>query len=481
MSCSRCHQNNCSCPNVNCGCPPNYAFDPATNTCQGTTCEATLPTACIFSTTYLDCVKLAVNTDLQTVLSAMDAKICECGSCSGGTQPLPLFYVDSNNTETGDGSVGNPYKTIDLVCTAVVGTGTTASPEFTNATVYVMGGTYSTAQNIYIPSTNWTFFNGANVTFTGQGTYFIDNAAIADGAADFKVSGWINFKTSTGGFLRNSAGYTSNSINKAITIEAFKIIGNTTGTAQPLIKQATSNTGTGTGRNSTIIKMQGPASVIASASQHCIGYTGSTFILNLDGGSIYYGVDLIGSIPGSSSGNILNYNCNDTLNPGAAYVVIQNGLVGASYATDMFYVAGKYNTLRLDNLETVNVSNSNQPITFLNIATTNANLASGAIIYEFLLKDVYIIPSCFNSVGGVVIVYTAGGNSFNYLEMQNCVLYTGATIQFATIILGGSVNSGLVAGYNVINGRTNIYNLPTSAAGLATGTLWKNGAVINIV
>ena len=482
MSCNTCSPRPCSCPNVNCGCPPDYSFNPATLTCQGTTCESTLPTSCIFSSAYLSCVKLETNTDLQTILNAMDAKICQCGSCSGNTfQPLPLFYVDSNNTISGDGSVGNPFKTIELAYTAVIGSGTINSPENANATVYVMGGEYTTTQNIYIPTTNWTFFNGVNITFTGSGTYFIDSAAANDGAADFKVFGWINFQTTTGGFLRNSGSYVNLSQNKGIYVEAFKIVGSTTTGSQPLINHVMSYGGTGFARLFTTIKMQGMGAVIASAQQHCISYNGGSCYIDLGQGSMFYGVDLInGTVTGNSSGNLVRYNCTDTVHPQFSRFILKNGYVSSVDNTDMIYVAGKFAFIEFENLYGINLGLSyTQPDTFLNIATTNANAQTSLGEFDFLLKDIYLTPSCFST--GTVIVYTAGGNAFEYLNMQNCKLYHGCTIQFANITLGAVSMGGAVSGYNIINGRTNIYNLPTSSAGLSSGDLWSNSNIITII
>jgi len=65
--------------------------------------------------------------------------------------------------------------------------------------------------------------------------------------------------------------------------------------------------------------------------------------------------------------------------------------------------------------------------------------------------------------------------------MQNCILFEGATIEFALFSLGDIAMGGSVAGYNVINGQPNFYNIPTSSVGLSAGTIWANSNVLTLV
>jgi len=157
MSCN-CSNNPCSCANANCACPPDYSIDPATISCPGgSVCEDTILTSCVFTTQYLTCSQVAAGSSLDTTLAAMDAKICQCGSCSGQTAQqspnllnMSNFYVDSLNTVPGNGSVVNPFWTLELAYAKVIGTGTVNSPQFPNVTIHVLSGVgYSTAQNIY--------------------------------------------------------------------------------------------------------------------------------------------------------------------------------------------------------------------------------------------------------------------------------------------------------------------------------------------
>jgi len=479
---------NNGCANANCSCPPNYCVNPATIPCQGTICEDAIQTPCVFSTAYLSCTKLPANTDLQTILSTMDAKICQCGSCSGATyNPLYLFYVDSNNSNNGDGSVANPFKTIDLAYNAVLGSGTTSSPQHANAGIYVMAGSYSTAANIYIPTTYWTFYNGANVTFTGSG-YFIDSSSVSDGAAGFIVTGYLNFQTSTGGFLRNNGGYSSASYNKSMYIEAYQIYGNTNNNSTPLINHTVNSSGSGYARPSTHIKLSGNNSVISSSQNDCVYYSGSSFSIDLNGGYIYYGVDLIaGKYNGNTSGHVFNHNVTETVNPGSSFVIIRNGFYASAYNNDVIVVSGKLNTFIIENVHSISFGSTiTQPLCFLNIAIPNSNVITTdslhfgqPIPYDFVLKNVYLNQNCFSN--NTVIRYTGSSNVFNYLNMQNCVLYSGCSIQNSSFAIGYSDQSGTVGSYNIINGLPTIYNLPTSSVGLVSGSLWRNGNVVEIV
>jgi len=237
MSCN-CNNNPCSCANANCACPPDYVVNPATLTCEGTTCEDTIGTNCIFLSSALTCAQVPASTDLMTTLIAMDAKICQCGSCSGTTtQPTTNYYVDSSVAVTGTGSIISPFKTLEEAYDKMVGSGTAFAPENTNITIFVFAGTgYSTTRNICINTATWYFFKGASVNFTGVGTYFIDSSSLAD-LTSMNIQGYLSFSTSTGGFLRNEGSYTNGRSGggKDIRIECENISANTNGTGTPLI------------------------------------------------------------------------------------------------------------------------------------------------------------------------------------------------------------------------------------------------------
>ena len=115
---------------------------------------------------------------------------------------LKVYYVDANNNDNGEGTVTNPYKTIDLAVAAVVGSGSNASPENEGMTIFVQGGTYSTACNLAINCTSWSFEGGSCVTYTGTDYLFQGTGlSTASGTNFVKVSGKGEFYTATGGII----------------------------------------------------------------------------------------------------------------------------------------------------------------------------------------------------------------------------------------------------------------------------------------
>ena len=115
---------------------------------------------------------------------------------------LMVYYVDGNNDVTGDGSVVNPYQTIDLAVNAVIGSGSHASPENAGTTIFVQGGAYTTACNLAITCTSWSFEAGSCVTYTGT-DYLFQSTGMSDasGTNFLKVSGKGEFFTASGGIL----------------------------------------------------------------------------------------------------------------------------------------------------------------------------------------------------------------------------------------------------------------------------------------
>ena len=115
---------------------------------------------------------------------------------------LMVYYVDGNNDVTGDGSVVNPYQTVDLAVDAVIGSGSHASPENAGTTIFVQGGAYTTACNLAITCTSWSFEAGSCVTYTGT-DYLFQSTGMSDasGTNFLKVSGKGEFFTASGGIL----------------------------------------------------------------------------------------------------------------------------------------------------------------------------------------------------------------------------------------------------------------------------------------
>jgi len=478
MSCN-CSSNPCSCPNANCSCPANFSINPATIACpNGSQCTDTMYATCVFTNQYLTCSAQPAGTDLNTVLQAMDAKICACGSCSGQTQVSPGltgmsdYYVDSSNSVLGDGSVVNPFQTIEQAYNKIIGSGTVSSPQRPNKNVFVAKGVgYSVSLNIYIPGCTFTFAPNTVVDFTGAGTYFIDSSVISTAKDTFRCYGYIEFNTSTGGFLKNTG--------NVIIAELHRVFGNTPGQSQPLIYSGEA----GSIDAYTNIKLQSYQSLIISGVQHVVGHYGGALTINLNTGFMIYGMNpFTGNSAGNSSGNIINCNNLNTLSSQHTVIEIQNGNFWSVAATDMISFSGVLVNFVLDNVKSciTGPGTGTLPTTFLNIG--NVTVSTVINYHRMLLKEVYLDGSCFSTAAPAnVISYTGGGQFFDYLQMQDCVLYNPLTIS-STIRLGKSVySSATVSCNNIINGIIRMTNLPTSSSGLVAGDIWNNSGVITII
>lgn len=112
---------------------------------------------------------------------------------------LKVYYVDGNNPNPGDGSILNPFNTLDAAYNKVVGTGTAKVPQNTGITIKVAAYNYTTNLNLFASTTSWDFDTGAVVTYTGT-DYLFDTLDTVD-YTDFKVSGKWSFDTVDGGLL----------------------------------------------------------------------------------------------------------------------------------------------------------------------------------------------------------------------------------------------------------------------------------------
>lgn len=490
MSCN-CNNRPCTCANANCACPPDYTFQPATLTCVNpVTCDETLSTQCIYTSSIMNCAQIAAGATLDSVLTKFDQLLCMCGSCSGGTgqNNLKLYYVDSHNTTNGDGSITNPFKTIDLAYNAVIGSGTVDNPQ-NPAGIYVFWGSYTTSQNIYLNGCFYYFLPGTLITFTGNNTYFIDSIAsttigISGG---FEVLGYLTFRTSSGGFLRNIGNTSAGGGGKNIYVEFAQAAGNTIGSSIPLIYHSKNTNAAFPTDLYTSIKLQSPVNLswLASAYNDTIFYNGGKFQIDLGGAEIVYGIDYItGIYTGVSGGHIITYNNSDnsSFTNGQSIFSLTNGYVSSNGCTDMIGMTGVFNNFYIDNIKSRLSIGGTLPSTFINIGNISLG-TSGTNGFRFLLKDIYLYPSCFALGDSSIVVKYSGTvpQSLNYLEMQNCVLYNPLTIS-NTINLGGSNDGGnVVPTYNIIKGQFHLTQIPTSNAGLVSGDVWSKSNILNIV
>jgi hypothetical protein len=124
------------------------------------------------------------------------------------------FFVNSNNPNSGDGSISNPFNSLDLAYNTIVGNGTPANPELapvgTEIGIVVQGGSYSTSQNLLIRRVSWVFELGAVVDYTGTNALFNMDASVfgnpSNELIEFFILGDGEFETSTGSFMTSSMG-----------------------------------------------------------------------------------------------------------------------------------------------------------------------------------------------------------------------------------------------------------------------------------
>jgi hypothetical protein len=529
-----CRNNPCTCASVNCACPPNYSVTPVVTSCpSGTTCEDTILTSCVFTTQYLSCSKVPAGTNLDITLATLDAKLCQCGSCSGSTiavntsnatydgtglpcigvssgttlntvlsdidtklcslvKELQVYYVDGNNTVAGDGSVINPFKTLEQAYNKIIGTGSVVNPQNSNVGVSVAAAQYTTSQNIYTPGITWDFATNTEITFDASGStnYFVDTSILngVTGVQDFIITGELQFSSTTGGFINNvgAARNTDPVINVTATIYSINCQVPTTSGNIPVINLSCTSSGNLTPSIKISITNGG---VINSQNQHVFSLGNTNFgggYLDVEGNN--------GQISLKNSAllnkNILYYSCLTGHNNDS--VVIRNISIASSNINDIFYVTGAINTFQLDTIQLLTPglkSSFPKPNTFLNLNNTSITLYD-TNQYTFFLKDVYL--DSYNLAAGNVITYTSGLTTptFDYLDMSGCVLFPGCTI--SNNINLGKISQGNISkstsSANVVNGYVHFTQVPNystntaaKTAGLVTGDVYQNSGQLMVV
>lgn len=111
------------------------------------------------------------------------------------------LYVNAANPNNGDGSVLNPFQTIDLLWTYI----DTNSLYGLGYTITVSGGAYSTSNNLSNGNT-WEFKTGATITYTGTNYLFYVDATNVKTFYNVIIRGYLNFVSSTGGFVKGYGG-----------------------------------------------------------------------------------------------------------------------------------------------------------------------------------------------------------------------------------------------------------------------------------
>lgn len=172
-----------------------------------TTCIDT-PHACLTSMCFND----GNQTDGYVLKS--DASGNASWQPSADPTALKVFYVDGNNPDVGDGSILNPFQTIDLAFDTVCGSGTRGNPEYDGVAISIAGyDNYTTTCNLWLSNTTYDFQPGAILCYDSTGYLFDTEGFLTDNRKhEVKVLGNAEIVLSTGG-VANIVGVDSNTPN----------------------------------------------------------------------------------------------------------------------------------------------------------------------------------------------------------------------------------------------------------------------------
>jgi hypothetical protein len=312
---------------------------------------------------------------------------------------IKVFYVDGNNSVTGDGSILNPFKTIDSARAAVIGSGTTSAPDVEGATINVAGydgANYQTSNNLAIHDITWNLSPGAVIDYTGT-THLFDLSAAGSQSSDIRVRGKGILKTSTGSIGKASNGGT---YSRRLLIEADEIISTT---PDPL---------GGSGNTKPMFSINGlnqyGQGVIIDGVNRIICDEQSVFDV-ANNGSLF--VDMKGGIItlGSSSvtltdKKVLSANTYQT-------IVITNLRISVKKMDYLFDIGGSSRNLSVENCKIFGSTQSGSaPGSILNVQST-FKLVAGAggesAVIGLTFRDVFVATNTFQSA--TLINYTSSG------------------------------------------------------------------------
>lgn len=139
------------------------------------------------------------------------------------------FFVNSNNPNAGDGSISNPFQSVDLAYNTIVGSGTPKNPELVPAnesvSIIVQGGVYTTSKNLLINRVNWQFDNGTTLDYQGTNYLFEVNSTVYDVNSGYQsvfILGKCAFKTINGGFVKTLSGNGGSGVTLNISGRSFR-------------------------------------------------------------------------------------------------------------------------------------------------------------------------------------------------------------------------------------------------------------------
>lgn len=401
---------------------------------------------------------------------------------------LKVFYVDGNNSETGDGSILSPFQTLELAYNKVLGSGTVDAPEYENVAIIVAAAEYNTDQNIYLNNTTWHFSEGTSVTYSGT-EYFIDTSVVSSSVGLCKVTGGLKFFTATGGFVKNHGlEVTVAGLNKGLDIEFYEVIGTTALgiTSNPTISTPLiwiyQDEGAGNGGYSPLFNIFRCKNRIESKYQTVIYQQKGYVFFYGDGESLMgYGRDGVTSAQAGHADGCIHRFVNTDVGGQRQYMtafkITNVALFGINNDYNCVWT-GSCSSSYYRNLVTV------EPSSNYNNAGRFLGLDGWSVVgYESTHKDRVYIEN-FKVVNGdfdeddIIKIISGGAN--DELEMYNCILPSPYTIDDNITLGGDSYDENPVPCYNVINNQFRITNLPTYAdnaaavaGGLKLGDMYK--------
>ena len=382
---------------------------------------------------------------------------------------LLVYYVDSNNSVDGDGSVLNPYKTLDLAHAAVIGSGSASNPENSDVSISVAKGAYITDLNLVIKDTTWIFQETAEVDYQETGYLFDTTILSPTGISRCYVRGGGIFETSTGGIIKaeGTSGVSNGFTNyKTLEVECTDIR-STMVSPIPVIYTLCSLYVAG-GRQSR----NDGAELLNLSVKGSISSAYGT-IMHLTNGSRvdFSGVSTCTISAGSSSLSSDNL----ILIEEADNVIFRNTTMYGIKVDDMVYLKGELRDVILDHVTirtTSSTSVSLKPSRFLTVDALTTftskdkdNLPNPVFLITNLVED-----GATNFDTGFIITSNTG-SALDQLTMQ----YSFLKGTLNNINLGVIDNTSCV---NIYNGVLQFDNIPTSAP---TKGVWSNGGVLTLV
>lgn len=406
-----------------------------------------------------------------------------------GGSGILVYYVDGNNSSIGDGSITNPFKSIEQAYNKSKGTGTAENPQFQNVGIIVAACQYFTSINIWLNNVAWYFESGAKVSYIGV-DYFIDTYfASASVQGQFYVHGDLEFTTSSGGFIRNTGVATTTLDNKFMSIECLTASG-----AMAL------GSGPDT-RPFVYIERQSPYTswspptlflyvrrAMYSKNQTTIYQKSGFFIYNgLNTSSLSYGMSIDGSVGGAAGGAIYKHVNPDTgTRKGIDKFDIRNAEIFGLNCTYLFDIDGNTSEGRIEN---INMGEPGTGLTHSNklMIIRSVTKQATAINFQtkFFLKNFHMPTGSF--VDTEIITLATTGVDFDYFDMINCTIPYPYTISRWIKLGRQSYENSPIANFNVINGNLNLTNIPTYssnalaiAGGLVANDLYRETSTNNI-